>query len=221
MDKLAISSVKVLGVVLCLLYFAPVAAVDVREIGWQDLVPPRNFDDPLEALTEEQLLDLRMVVYNRRLYKSDPSDEEIIEKAEALEKKLDQQGIDVDGLLARREEIVEKRQAQENAVVKELDGVLIRMPGYVLPVEFDGQNVIEFFLVPYVGACIHVPPPPPNQMVHVQTDNPIEVRGLYDPVWVTGTMSTAGKTNPWTSFDGVLEISAGYSMQADGVEPYE
>ena len=223
MYKFAISNVTILGIVLSLAYLTVGYAVDVREIGWQDLIPPRNFDDPFEALTEDQLYDLGTIVQTREFYKSDPSSvtEEMLERAETLEKELDQQGIDVDGLLARREEIAEKRRAQANSVVEELNGKSIRMPGYVLPVEFDGQKVTEFFLVPYVGACIHVPPPPPNQMVYVNSDVGIETKGLFDPVWVEGTISTTGKTNPWTAFDGVIDISAGYTMQADDIEPYE
>ena len=223
MQKVKINSMKILGLVLCLVCVAGTSAVDVREIGWEDLVPPQNFHDPFEALTEDQLYDLVTIVYTREQYTSDPSGvtEEMLEQAETLEKGLDQQGIDVNGLLARRDEIAEKRRAQANSVVEELNGKNIRMPGYVLPVEFDGQKVTEFFLVPYVGACIHVPPPPPNQMVYVNSDVGIETKGLFDPVWVEGTISTTGKTNPWTAFDGVLDITAGYTMQADGVEPYE
>ena len=223
MDKVAINSVRALGVVLCLVCFAPAVASDARELGWEDLIPPSNFDDPFEALTEDQRINLGAIAWIREYYKSNPAEvtEEMFERAETMEKELDLQGIDVDGLLTRLDEIAEKRRAQENSVVEELNGKSIRMPGYVLPIEFDGQKVTEFFLVPYVGACIHVPPPPPNQMVYVNSDVGIETKGLYDPVWVEGTISTTGKTNPWTAFDGVLEISAGYTMQADGIEPYE
>ena len=217
------NSMKILGLVLCLVYVAGVSAADVREIGWQDLIPPPDFEDPFEALTEDQLYDLGTIVRTREFYKSRPSSvtEEMLERAETLEKELDQQGIDVDGLLALRDEIAEKRRAQANSVVDELNGESIRMPGYVLPIEFDDQKVTEFFLVPYVGACIHVPPPPPNQMVYVSSDVGIETKGLFDPVWVEGTILTTGKSSPWTAFDGVVDISAGYTMRADEVEPYE
>lgn len=217
------NSVRSLGAALCLVCFTPAVAADVREIGWEDLVPPISFDDPFEALTEDQLIKLGAIARVRDFIKSYPSDvtEEMLDRAEEMEKELDEQNIDVDGLLARREEIADKRRAQENSVVEELNGKNIRMPGYVLPLEFDGQKVTEFFLVPYVGACIHVPPPPPNQMVYVNSNVGIETKGLYDPVWVEGTISTIGKTNPWTAYDGVVDISAGYTMQADEIEPYE
>ena len=125
MYKFAISNVTILGIVLSLAYLTVGYAVDVREIGWQDLIPPRNYDDPFEALTEDQLYDLGTIVQTREFYKSDPSNvtEEMLERAETLEKELDQQGIDVDGLLARREEIAEKRRAQANSVVERLSAI--------------------------------------------------------------------------------------------------
>ena len=214
---------KFLTGVLLLSCFAIAKTAEVKEINWQDLIPPANFEDPYEALTEDQLYDLGTIVRTREFLKSSPSNvtEEMMERAEALEKKLDEQGIDVNGLLGMREEITEKRRAQSMAVVSELNGQTIRMPGYILPLEFDGAKVTEFFLVPYVGACIHVPPPPPNQMVHVSTNPGIESKELYEPVWVEGKIATEGKTSAFNSFDGTLDIAAGYTMQASTVEPYE
>ena len=54
-----------------------------------------------------------------------------------------------------------------NAVVDDLDGRYVLLPGYVVPLEFSDSRIIEFLLVPWVGACIHKPPPPANQIVHV------------------------------------------------------
>ena len=68
---------------------------------------------------------------------------------------------------------------------------LIRMPGYVVPLTLDGQGVTEGLLVPYVGACIHVPPPPANQIVFIQFKEPTPQDGLWDPVWATGRFKTA------------------------------
>lgn len=76
------------------------------------------------------------------------------------------------------------------AVVPELDGLRVRLPGYLIPLEFDGTGATEFLLVPFVGACIHVPPPPPNQIVHVTTAKPHQVQGLFEPVYAVGTLRT-------------------------------
>ena len=73
---------------------------------------------------------------------------------------------------------------------EELNGAFIKMPGFIIPFEINNEGVTEFMLVPYVGACIHVPPPPANQLVMVKTDTPWPGDELWDPVWVTGTMQT-------------------------------
>ena len=99
-------------------------------------------------------------------------------------------------------------------VVKELEGKLIKLPGYVVPIEDNGQKVTEFLLVPYQGACIHVPPPPANQTVYVITgDAEAKIRKVFDTVWVTGIVKLEKK-------DRELATS-GYTLLATKVEPYE
>lgn len=71
-----------------------------------------------------------------------------------------------------------------------LNGAFIKMPGFIIPFNISAKGVTEFMLVPYVGACIHTPPPPANQLVMVETKKPWPGDQLWDPVWVTGTMRT-------------------------------
>jgi uncharacterized protein len=72
-----------------------------------------------------------------------------------------------------------------------LEGQQVRMPGFIVPLELDAKGLVtEFFLVPYFGACIHVPPPPPNQMVYVVMDKGISLDSMYSAYWITGKMST-------------------------------
>ena len=99
--------------------------------------------------------------------------------------------------------------------VAELDGAFIRMPGFMLPLDYTEKGKVKaFLLVPYYGACIHVPPPPPNQIVFVDTgDSPVESKGLWDPVWVTGTMQVKANDND-------LGDTA-YTLLLDKMEPYE
>ncbi len=98
-------------------------------------------------------------------------------------------------------------QIQTFEVVDELDGERVRIGGYVLPFDFTGSREISrFLLVPYVGACIHVPPPPPNQLVFVTTEEPIEVQGLWDPVYVEGIMRTQRQDNELGDTAYTLEL---------------
>lgn len=98
-------------------------------------------------------------------------------------------------------------------VVPDLDGQRVRLPGFVVPLDHDGTKVSSFLLVPYFGACIHVPPPPANQIVYVQTADGYPMKELFDPVWVTGTIRTQAHPNELGD--------AGYTMQAEKVEAYE
>ncbi len=95
------------------------------------------------------------------------------------------------------------------AVVPELDGKLVSIGGYLVPLDFESTAIKEFLLVPFVGACIHVPPPPSNQIVFVKFDEGLEITGPFDPVKVVGTMKTE------TAFTGLAD--AGYSINADTV----
>lgn len=108
-------------------------------------------------------------------------------------------------------------------VVGELDGLAVKMPGYLLPLEFSDRKITEFLLVPWVGACIHTPPPPPNQIVHVvlEDGNGYESRSIYEPVWVAGELSTQATTQNLFLKDGSSDINVGYRIQAEKVEKYK
>jgi uncharacterized protein len=115
----------------------------------------------------------------------------------------------------RAREALDKILAEwENApVVEELAGQLIRIPGFVVPLEGDGKTISEFLLVPYFGACVHVPPPPPNQLIHILPQQPISGDWDMVPVWVVGVLSV-------TRVDSSLG-SAGYQLHAREVEEYQ
>ncbi len=98
-------------------------------------------------------------------------------------------------------------------VVPAMDGRMVRLPGFVVPLEGEGQTVTTFFLVPYFGACIHTPPPPSNQIVYVSFEPGTRLENLYDAVWVTGKLRVQ-------DFSHEL-AAAGYTLEAYRVEPYE
>lgn len=99
-------------------------------------------------------------------------------------------------------------------IIPEYNNKKVRIPGFVVPLEFDDDQVITaFFLVPYFGACIHQPAPPPNQMIYVTTKKGLKTEILYEPFWIEGTMYTKSKGTE-------LGLSA-YSMTADSITPYK
>lgn len=80
--------------------------------------------------------------------------------------------------------------------VPALDGRKILLGGYPVPLESNEKgNFVEFFLVPYPGACIHVPPPPPNQIVLVRYSQGIDLQDIYAPLWVEGTLHVKVSSN--------------------------
>ncbi|GAC35081.1 DUF3299 domain-containing protein [Paraglaciecola polaris] len=105
------------------------------------------------------------------------------------------------------------QQSLDAPVVNELDGKLVKIPGFVVPLEGSSDTTTEFLLVPYFGACIHVPPPPPNQIVYVKFSTGVPIDNIYDAVWVTGTLAT----QVW---QGDL-ATVGYTLQGIEVTPYD
>ena len=99
-------------------------------------------------------------------------------------------------------------------VVEDLDGLAIRIPGYIVPLNFSqSAEYEEFLLVPYFGACLHTPPPPPNQMMFVRAKPAAKVASIYEPVWIEGTLKTG-------EFLSELGNSA-YELDMNKIEAYE
>jgi len=97
--------------------------------------------------------------------------------------------------------------------VDALNGAKVRMSGYVVPLESDSAgNMVEFFFVPFYGACIHVPPPPPNMLVHVRLAKGIDTPSLYDTLTLKGVLHTQVTANAMAS--------SAYDMQGATLEPY-
>ncbi|PRO73516.1 MAG: DUF3299 domain-containing protein [Alteromonadaceae bacterium TMED7] len=139
-----------------------VNAREVKEVYWEDLVPP-DFNE----LAPQQATD-----HNNKMAQLQP----------------------------------------DAPVVDIYNGERVRVPGFIVPLEGTAELTTEFLLVPFFGACIHVPPPPSNQIVHVKMNEGVPVENLYDAVWVEGIFST-------TRYSSDL-AAAGYSMQGEAVHPY-
>lgn len=91
-------------------------------------------------------------------------------------------------------------------------GQTVRIPGFVVPLEDSKEGLKEFLLVPYFGACVHSPPPPANQIVHVLPRSPAKGLRSMDAVWITGMLST-GRTDSYMG-------AASYRIEALSVAPY-
>ncbi len=106
-----------------------------------------------------------------------------------------------------------RQQAPDAPVVKSLDGQQVKIPGYIVPLEVSEEGrTTEFLLVPYYGACIHVPPPPSNQIVHIFSEMGVRVEDLYQPYWIEGKMQVRASSSELAD--------AGYQMEAEKIYAY-
>jgi hypothetical protein len=107
------------------------------------------------------------------------------------------------------------RQAGSIAVNKKLSETQVKIPGFIVPLVIDPSGLVsEFFLVPYFGACIHVPPPPPNQIVYVKlVGGGVRLGSSEDAYWVTGTLHT--------QISGTSLAKAAYTLDASRMELYK
>ncbi len=200
------------------LLYLPAAAEKPRQLSWNDLVPAHLLaEDPLADMTEEQQ-DLVYWVINTLDSLPDrvPDTEEFYEEVDKAIPQLKKAGIDINELMA-------KRRLLQTSIVEGLNGQRVRIPGYLLPLEVSARKVTEFLLVPYIGACIHVPPPPPNQIVYVKIvqNKSYQSKNLYDPVWVTGIITAKSMEKNLYLVDGSADIDIGYAIQANLIEPYK
>lgn len=117
-------------------------------------------------------------------------------------------GVEVDWRLLGEFDYITGKVPSELA---ELNGKGVRIPGFMVPLEDDQRKVVEFLLVPSAQACIHVPAPPPNQMVYVKIKAGAEV--AMGPIWVYGTLKLVTKSSMYGD--------ASFELDADAIEPYK
>lgn len=217
-----------------LTYCATAQAVTPQQLTWEELLSPRVLElqreigainKHLRSRPRELRTKLRKVMYKlisraegTGKGTAEPTSEEVDIIREAFTEDEFEEGLDFWTQVRRTR--AELAQA-EREVRPELNGQFIRMAGYLLPLEFQGTDVREFLLVPFIGACIHVPPPSPNQIVFVTVDEAFASEGLYAPVWIEGVLNTDAGTYDLSMYDGTAPVDAGYTMAGAKVELYE
>ncbi len=184
---------KYVLVKLCLLLvsiapFAIAKADSYQEIEWIELMPQEDLDillNPPELFAQIE-------------------DGSAADSIDALAKKAE-----TDDSVKRFQEAL-----SSTRVIQSWDKKSIRLPGYIVPLESnEDQKITEFFIVPYFGACLHMPPPPPNQIVFVKYEKGVELNNLYDPFWFEGKLVIETNENDLGT--------AAYRMMLDKAELYE
>ncbi|MBV1934291.1 MAG: DUF3299 domain-containing protein [Parvibaculaceae bacterium] len=172
-------------------------------ISWDDLI-----SQEAEEALDQQIKELEQAIINAQkpLSQSTPSDE----GSAALDamNALPAEGSEGDVGMST------SMQIGTFHTVADLNNEKVRLPGFIVPFNFEEEGMIsEFLFVPFVGACIHVPPPPPNQIVYVTSKKPVAFSSLWEPMWIEGTLTTQRHEN-------VLGNTA-YTLQLDKLEAYE
>ena len=195
-----------------------------KKIEWQHLLPKLPpLKDPLSGLTQDQRFDIETIEWARGLNAKEKrlvENRRGVEDAKTYESEFRKAGLNVERLLAKYRSWREAVSKRQGIVNPDFDGKAIRMAGYLLPLEFSDQGVTDFLLVPYVGACIHVPPPPPNQIVFVRLAKKFKVNDLFTAVWVSGKIKTKATSKALTLIDGTADISVGYHIDGGRAEIY-
>jgi uncharacterized protein len=168
----------------------------VEQILWEDLMPAGE-EEKLTALYEDFYRDFEKQMRGNQVQLSDLGrkrnpDPSTIEEGSALD--------------------VMPQIGTFNTVA-DLNNLTIRIPAYVVPLEFNAQKSYrEFLLVPYYGACLHTPPPPPNQIIYVKSDKAVTVTDIWQPVWAQGVLTTEKHEH--------TVGSAAYTLSLAKLEPY-
>ena len=194
-------------------------------IKWTNLLPQaKALKDPFSALTDDQRFDIETIMWARSL-----SDEERaldhnrqpLEDAAKYERAFVKAGLDVDKLM-QAQRVYEAEVARRQKLVNTaLNGTDVKIAGYLLPLEFSEKGEKDFLLVPYVGACVHVPPPPANQMVLVRLAKKMVVKDLFTPVWISGQMKTKQSSAALRLIDGSRDVTVGYHIDGAAAEIYK
>ncbi|NTS78200.1 DUF3299 domain-containing protein [Catenovulum sp. SM1970] len=166
----------------------PTTIKTFREVEWTELIP----EDDLNA------------ILNPPSYIDDIEDGSI----------EDQIGAQVENGVSSPEDDVYQRALNSTRIIEKMNNQAIKIPGFIVPLEFNEDRTISrFFLVPYFGACLHMPPPPPNQIIFVTAEPAIEFQSLYDAFWISGMLKTK-------MFESEMATSA-YTLDLADIEYYD
>ena len=107
-----------------------------------------------------------------------------------------------------------QKSLKEAGTNKSIEAKRVKLSGYIVPVDIDGEKVNKFLFFPDQAACIHVPASPANQTIYVTTlkDKGVLMEDAYEPIVVYGTLKlqTANVATGTASFvieDGISEVA--------------
>ena len=214
---------KTLRLAAALVLLALPSSAEIREIDWAALVDPvaYDFEDPLQSVGYDELILITDVLVLRDRLDSGLVSEDARPRLEmrlqASVEGLEEFGHDVDDLLAGIDTANSHRYAAARMGNPALDGTGIRLAGFVLPMDPDPDGTRIAYLVPEVGMCSHVPPPPPNQMIRMTLPDSYEPQSYYEFIEVSGELSLAPTNERLMVVDGLVDMETVFEMRVTEV----
>ncbi|WP_410500083.1 DUF3299 domain-containing protein [Chitinibacter sp. S2-10] len=195
-------------------------ASEVKQVKWPDLQPDSvtlrsavgkmNQEEKVRLMRAVQQRELKAMLDNGKLKATDLTQNDI--------KLIKENYSDLKALIVEIEAFEKKRTTEMSQA---LNNQLVQIDGYLLPLKQNGKKVTEFLLVPVIGACIHVPAPPPNQMIVVQYPKGYEQGELFAPVTIVGKLTIKSSKANLALADGASDVAVGYMMAASDVLEYK
>ncbi|MEM0987651.1 MAG: DUF3299 domain-containing protein [Pseudomonadota bacterium] len=217
---------------LCLLAATPAGEAiaqtteaSARTIGWEMLVPEEGAVppvDPFEGLSMWVRFDLEYAVETFAAVDAGllPQGSDQHAMAQQIVDSLAADGLDPHRLIRDMAALDAARAAAQQAINPTMDGQIVQLPGYALPLSADPDTVGAFLLLPFVGACIHYPPPPANQVIRAELAMPHRFTGRYQSVWITGRLRAQTTTSQLSYVDGRAEVSAAWTIEVLSIKSY-
>ncbi|WP_430817589.1 DUF3299 domain-containing protein [Carboxylicivirga sp. RSCT41] len=175
-------------------------------------------NDPNLQLNKEQrglIWDIAMIQsMNSKLGENKQRTDELDEK----KSQLADLGLNADTVIKHLREFVVKQEKRSQEPVIQLNQQLVRIGGYLLPLNIADEVCSEFLLVPWVGACIHTPPPQKNQIIYLRYEKGFKVKSHFEAVWVEGQLLVGETTKELFLVDGTDDILSGYKMRPLSIE---
>lgn len=170
-----------------------------EEITWDDLLPPGE-EARIEELYEAYFRDMEDTLRRNQSQLTAPT-------------RMGKPPMDL-GAIAEGSGLDFMPQIGTFNTVADLNNRKIRIPAYIVPLDFSAKGSYkEFLLAPYFGACIHSPPPPPNQMIYVKANPPAKITDIWGAVWAEGILTTTRHKNDVGS--------AAYTLTLTKIVPYQ
>jgi len=204
--------------VALLLAALPASAGETQQLDWSRLIDQsaQDYDDPYRELSPEQLASLVSVARLReKAEKGESIDEERLVRETTS---LAEDGIDIDGLIAQRWTVAERRERAATSGNKAVDGREVVLSGFVIPAPADDDGRATAYLVAERGMCSHMPPPSPNQMVRLRLPGNWRPQAIYQPARVSGLLSIEPSERSVRVVDGMVPMRATFSMDVSNIE---